>query len=190
MAHASGITMEYGNKNLEDKTLGDLPIIDESLSLSYRDYLIRLVLDRRMVGTRPPVMIKHPTDAYKFLQPLENEPREIIIALYLDPNLILIGTDEIAKGNSENARCPPYEIMKGALLTNTTRILVAHNHPHGNPEPSAGDILFTKTIVEAASILGMKCIDHIIIGNGVYYSFLESGNAKWFQNNQPHNSEY
>ena len=153
---------------------------DKLLPLSYRDYLIRLVLDRQRSDLKPIVQIQSPADAYKFLLPLETESREIILALYLDSNLRLIGVDEIARGDSECAACPAYEIFKGALLTNSSRILLAHNHPHGNPTPSKRDISFSKKIQKAALILDIKCIDHIIVGYNNYFSFMASDDTDWF----------
>ena len=69
----------------------------------------------------------------------------------------------------------PRVILKKALEENATSIILSHNHPSGNINPSREDISLTKKIKEAASYLDITVLDHIIIGNDKYYSFADSG---------------
>lgn len=77
------------------------------------------------------------------------------------------------KGTLTNCYVHPREIFKYAIMKNAASIFVAHNHPSGLATPSADDIKLTKGIVEAGKIIGIPCLDHIIIGDGSYYSFQE-----------------
>jgi DNA repair protein RadC len=63
------------------------------------------------------------------------------------------------------------EIFKGAILANAAEILIAHNHPSGNPSPSNEDIRLTKRLVEAGRIIGIEVVDHLIVAANGHYSF-------------------
>lgn len=69
----------------------------------------------------------------------------------------------------------PREVFKAALLANAAAIVVAHNHPSGDPTPSPDDMEMTRRLVAAGGVLGMSVLDHIIVGHGGYYSFHEGG---------------
>lgn len=67
----------------------------------------------------------------------------------------------------------PRDILKPVLLSNGSRLLIAHNHPSGCPEPSNQDVLFTKRVKEAGELLGIELLDNLIVGEETYYSFKE-----------------
>ena len=69
----------------------------------------------------------------------------------------------------------PRDIFAYAIKNGALNIIITHNHPSGDSTPSCEDILTTKKIIESGKILGIKVIDHIIIGNNNYYSFYEKG---------------
>ena len=66
-------------------------------------------------------------------------------------------------------------MFKAALLANAAAIIVSHNHPSGDPTPSADDVDLTRRLAAAGELLGISLLDHIVIGDGRYYSFKESG---------------
>jgi len=69
----------------------------------------------------------------------------------------------------------PREVMKPAILSNAASILVGHNHPSGNSEPSQEDIQVTRKLVEAGKIMGIELLDHIVIGEDEFVSLKEKG---------------
>ena len=71
------------------------------------------------------------------------------------------------------------EIWKAALLCNTAQIIIAHNHPSGNPKPSNEDVQITKRLIRAGQLLGIPLLDHIIVTENTYYSFRENQNDLW-----------
>ena len=74
--------------------------------------------------------------------------------------------------------CPsvhPREVFKQAIVANAAKIIVAHNHPSGDSAPSREDRNVTKMLKDAGEIMGIELVDHIIIGDGNYYSFSDSG---------------
>lgn len=78
-------------------------------------------------------------------------------------------------GTLNQVNIHPREVFKSAILTNTYRIIVAHNHPSGHIKPSSEDIKLTKELVKVGEILQIPVVDHVIVGNGGYYSFAEEG---------------
>ncbi len=116
----------------------------------------------------------HPQDLAEFMMPklryLNHEEFWVIAA---DSKNRIIEARAILKGTLTNCYVHPREIFKYAIMKNAASIFVAHNHPSGLATPSADDIKLTKGIVEAGKIIGIPCLDHIIIGDGSYYSFQE-----------------
>lgn len=98
---------------------------------------------------------------------------EHFLALLLDNRGRAISIEEIAIGNGTNIVISPREVFAMAIRKGAIGIILAHNHPSGDPEPSADDMEATKRMIEAGKILGIKVYDHIIIGDGRYISFLE-----------------
>lgn len=82
---------------------------------------------------------------------------------------------EISKGTVNMTIVHPREVFRAAIEDNAHSIILLHNHPTGDPTPSKEDIRLTDTLVKSSEILGIEIVDHIIIGDNVYYSFLEKG---------------
>jgi DNA repair protein RadC len=86
-----------------------------------------------------------------------------------------IGHVLVSRGTSSQALVDPPDVIRPALLANASRIIVAHNHPSGNPEPSKEDIALTKRLKEAGSIVGVQLLDHLVIGKHGYASLRDMG---------------
>lgn len=103
---------------------------------------------------------------------LHIKAEEYTYALCLDTALqSLQGIFEISHGSIDCSILSPREVLLRALLCGTSRLLILHNHPSGNPKPSKEDIEVTNRMQKACELIGIPLIDHIIIGNGCYYSF-------------------
>lgn len=85
----------------------------------------------------------------------------------------IVSYHEISHGDLTSSVAHPREIYKRALLNNAYAIIVVHNHPSGDPYPSTTDLETTKRLCDAGNILGVPLVDHVIIGNGSYYSMAE-----------------
>jgi DNA repair protein RadC len=92
------------------------------------------------------------------------EAREVFHVLYLDKRNTLIADERQGKGTVDHTPVYPREVIKRALELSATAIILLHNHPSGDPEPSQADILMTHKIMEIASPMGIVVHDHIIIG--------------------------
>lgn len=103
-------------------------------------------------------------------------PVEHFMTFMLDTKLRIQGFSDISKGNLDSAPVHPREVFQPALMTaKCAAIIIAHNHPSGDPTPSLQDIEVTKRITEAGEILGVRVIDHVIIGDGCFVSMKSDG---------------
>lgn len=106
--------------------------------------------------------------------------QESLRVLLLDAKLRLIRSEEIMRGSVSECMAHPREIFRQAMIHSAYAVVVLHNHPSGDPAPSAADIRITRTLREAAQLLQINLIDHIILGSPdggrlPYYSFKEAG---------------
>jgi len=106
--------------------------------------------------------------------------QESLRALYLDARLRLIRAEEITRGSVSECMAHPREIFRRAMIHSAYAVVVLHNHPSGDPAPSAADIRITRMLREAAQLLQINLIDHMILGSPdggriPYYSFKEAG---------------
>jgi len=107
---------------------------------------------------------------------LAPEVQECMGALYLDTRHRLIEHVEHFKGGYDRAAVDPRPIFAAALLSGCRGIVLYHNHPSGDPSPSAEDLAMTKRINDGCKVLGLELVDHLIIGNrGRFVSLRERG---------------
>ncbi|SEA88894.1 DNA repair protein RadC [Oribacterium sp. KHPX15] len=99
--------------------------------------------------------------------------RENIWALNLDNKLKVINYTVVAIGSIDSAPCRNADVFKAAILSNAKGIILAHNHPSGDPEPSKYDFEVTESLIASGKLLGIQVLDHLVIGNKKYYSFNE-----------------
>jgi DNA repair protein RadC len=102
-------------------------------------------------------------------------PQEHFITLLLDTKNRLIATHLVSKGTLSASPAHPREVFLEAVRRSASGVILMHNHPTGDPEPSADDLALTRQLVESARILGIRVLDHIILGSETYYSFRDSG---------------
>jgi DNA repair protein RadC len=102
-------------------------------------------------------------------------PHEVFVCLHLDSNLHLIECQELFRGSITQTAVYPREILKEALARNASAMIVAHNHPSGNPLPSSADQELTVTLMNALQLVDIPLLDHCIVSNRGFFSFSESG---------------
>lgn len=106
---------------------------------------------------------------------LSNLTQENVVALYLNTKNEIVKKETIFIGSLNSSVAHPREIFKGAIRYSAARIIVAHNHPSGNTEPSEADYSFTRRMVDAGEMMGIEVLDHFIIGENKYLSLREEG---------------
>ena len=101
--------------------------------------------------------------------------REHYVLLSLDARKKLISIDAVSVGTLDSALVHPRETFETAISRHASTIIISHNHPSNDPNPSDDDIAVTKRLVMAGRVLGISVIDHVVIGRDCYYSFQEHG---------------
>ena len=101
--------------------------------------------------------------------------QECLVALFLDVRQQLIRKKTLTMGTATGSPAHPREIFGEAVKHSAVKLIVAHNHPSGDPSPSADDLALTKRLAEAGKLMGIEVLDHIIIGAGKYLSLRELG---------------
>jgi DNA repair protein RadC len=112
------------------------------------------------------------TIADYFMEDMRHHSQEIMKMLLLDTRSNLIGEVELSKGTVNASLISPRELFIEALRKEAVYIVLVHNHPSGDPTPSKEDISFTRQVKKAGDMIGIQLLDHIIIGNHRYISFL------------------
>lgn len=119
------------------------------------------------------IEISSTSDAAKVLMPeLRYEKTENFCVLYLDIKNKLDKVKKYTDYRENSVNISIKSILKDAVKADSKKIIIAHNHPSGDPTPSKADISFTKELIEITKILEISLIDHIIIGDGVYVSVM------------------
>ncbi len=110
-----------------------------------------------------------PAAVHELLAPLaRGMQQEGFLVLCLDAKNGLINLDFATVGLVDRTQIHPREVFRMALLANCSRIILAHNHPSGDPTPSAQDIAANRQLVEAGKIIGIEVLDHVVIANPDY----------------------
>jgi DNA repair protein RadC len=111
-----------------------------------------------------------PEDVFKVMRFLEKADREMLYSLHLDAKNRIIAMELISMGSLTANLIHPREIFKGAILNNSVSVILVHNHPSGDAEPSRLDLDITERVIKAGEILGIPVVDHVVIGDGDYKS--------------------
>lgn len=114
-----------------------------------------------------PKSISCPEDVLNLLRPhMEHAPQEELHVLALDTRNGVISRRMIYRGNVNSSVVRPAELLRHAVLTAAPSVVIAHNHPSGDPTPSGADISITKETAEAARLMGIDLLDHVVIAPG------------------------
>ena len=123
----------------------------------------------------PKYKIKNPGDIYKYyMDMLRYESKEIFKVVLLNTKNEIITDVDISIGTLNASLVHPREVFRAAIRRSSNKIILIHNHPSGCPTPSSEDKSITNRLVECGEIIGIEVIDHIIIGDGLYFSFKEN----------------
>lgn len=112
---------------------------------------------------------------------LAHERKEHVMIILLDVKLRATRSIELSQGNNDTALCEPRDVMHHVLINQAAAFVLVHNHPSGDPSPSRQDVALTKNISEASKVMGLRFVDHVIIGRPAndrrhpYYSFAADG---------------
>lgn len=125
---------------------------------------------------QPKYRIEHPTHAYHLLKDeLEKETRELFIVILQDTKGFVICHEVVSIGSLSQTLVHPREVFYPAIRHKAASMIIAHNHPSGDPTPSSQDFELTKVLVGASRLIGIPIHDHLIIGQQKYTSLRQQG---------------
>ena len=118
--------------------------------------------------------IKNAKDVYNiFVDKYRNYKKEVLNVILLDTKNRIISTKEVSVGTLNLNLIHPREVFKEAIKESAFAVMLVHNHPSGDPEPSEEDLIITKQIIEAGKMLNILVLDHVIIGKDSYWNWLD-----------------
>ncbi len=128
---------------------------------------VRELTTRKYRG-KPPQAVRGPDDVVRILPRLRREQREHFVVVLLNARHEVIRVETVSIGSLNASIVHPREVFKPAVVESAASIVLVHNHPSGDPEPSEEDLSITKRLVEVGELLGIGVLDHVIVaGRGV-----------------------
>lgn len=110
-----------------------------------------------------------------FAQRLRHHTQEVFAALFLDTRHRALAFEELFSGTLDSAQVHPRELVRRALAHNAAAVIVGHNHPSGDPEPSAADRALTRCLRQALALVEVRLLDHFVVGDGPPVSLAARG---------------
>lgn len=130
-------------------------------------------LERRLIKRDP---ISNSQDLFNYLYyNMKDRTRECFKAVFLDARNRVLSTQTLFEGSLTAASVYPREVVKAALEQRAAAVIFAHNHPSGDPQPSAEDIAITRQLIFACRVMGITVHEHLVIGDNRYFSFADQG---------------
>ena len=121
-------------------------------------------------------LINSSASAHAYFAPwLRDERKEVVMVAALDAKLRVLASEKVSGGTVEQALAHPRDVFRVALAREASRLVVAHNHPSGDPTPSRDDHALTRRLRQAGEILSVHLMDHVVIGQDGYFSFADHG---------------
>ncbi len=166
---------EYGLDKLFDCSLKELQKIKGIGPSKAMQVLAMAELGKRYSQAKNPInKITQAKDVFDlFHNRLKNEKQEHFYIVMLNTKNHIIGEQLISRGILDASIIHPREIFKEAIKNSSSKILVVHNHPSGDPTPSKEDIEVTKKLIEIGEMINIHVLDHVIVGNEGFWSWIE-----------------
>ncbi len=142
--------------------------------------VMRTVFRRELVREDMPAYLAtdrftSPAQVYELFRDLRYETKEHFLTLHLDGKNRIVCLDRVSVGSLNQCVVHVREVFKSAVLSSAAAVLLIHNHPSGDPEPSREDREITRRLKDAGDLLGIPVLDHVIVGEDGYLSFVERG---------------
>jgi len=168
------IMSQYGNQAVFSE--GDVEKLEKALGLSpvqACQVVAIFELGKRLFGRQTDVFLRSPEEVFEYTRDMMRLKKEHLRGLYLDTRNKLIRDEMIAISTLNTSLAHPREIFHPAVEIRAAAIILVHNHPSGDPQPSKEDLQLTQQIYQASKIMEIEVLDHVIIGNNRYCSLRE-----------------
>ncbi len=139
------------------------------------EIIAALELGRRLLKDKPATLLLSPEDVWRELKDIRNHKKEHFIVFYLDSRSQEIKREIISVGTLNSSLVHPREVFEPAVVASAAQLILAHNHPSGNSEPSVEDTALTRRLCAAGQILGIEILDHVIVTERGHSSLRQLG---------------
>lgn len=130
-------------------------------------------LGRRFLQNKQSVLILEPKDVWEEMKDVRGSKKEHFVVFYLDTRNQEIKREIISIGSLNSSLVHPREVFEPAVRQLAAKVIIAHNHPAGDPKPSECDSIMTQKLVEAGKLLDIEIIDHVVVTQKEFYSYRE-----------------
>lgn len=168
LGHKSG-------KSIADATVEELRRISGLGLAKACEIVACFELGRRILQDKKSSLLLSPEEVWQELKDLRSQKKEHFVIFFLDARNQEIAREIISVGTLTMSVVHPREVFEAAIARSAGQILLAHNHPSGDPEPSAEDIRVTAQLCEAGKILGIQIVDHVIVSAAGFRSMKAGG---------------
>jgi len=143
---------------------------------SFDGYRVRIALVRETSDrSLPKTYARTPSDIARLVHDIADKDREHFVVVLLNTKNRVLGIDQVSIGTLDASLVHPREVFKAAILANAASVVVCHNHPSGDPTPSAEDIRISKSLKHAGEIVSISVLDHVIVTVDSHLSLREEG---------------
>jgi DNA repair protein RadC len=172
---AGKILKSFGTEKLPGLTFDDLKDYPGLGTAKACEIVACFELGKRLLKDKKVQIYLTPKDVWEELKDMRDHRKEHFIIFYLDSRNQEIKREVISIGSLNTNVVHPREVFEPAVRNFAAHIILAHNHPSGDPNPSKDDLEITKRLLEAGKILGIEVLDHIIVARNGFLSFREKG---------------
>lgn len=168
---SSKILKKFGTKELPNLTFDDLRNYPGLGPAKACEIVACFELGKRVLKDKKAQIYLEPKEIWKELKDIRNYKKEYFVVFYLDSRNQEIKREIISVGSLNANLVHPREVFEPAVRNSVAQVILAHNHPSGDPEPSEDDLEITRRLDEAGKILGIEVVDHVIVANDGFLSF-------------------
>jgi len=152
---------------------GGIPLAQDEKDA--RRFAALLEFARRALGPAPGVELARPEDVVPLLHEWRTARREHFVGFYLNARNQLLARSLVSVGSLSASIVHPREVFEPAIVRGAAGVIVAHNHPSGDPEPSPEDVAVTRRLADAGTLLGIDLLDHVVVAERGYVSLKARG---------------
>lgn len=172
---ANKILKRFGGRSLAEAGTEELKNTFGLGSARASEIIACFELGRRILQNKPSALLLSPKDVWEELKDIRDLKKEHFVVIFLDARNQILKKEVVSVGSLNANLIHPREVFEPAVRHLAAQVMVAHNHPSGDPEPSAEDIVLTRRLMEAGKIMGIEVADHIIVAKDGYVSLKERG---------------
>lgn len=170
---SGNILKKFGNEGLANASVQELKNTHGLGAAKACEIAACFEFGRRLLQSKRSELILTPQDVWNELKDIRDHKKEHFVVFFLDTRNQEIKREIISVGTLNASLVHPREVFEAAITHHAAHVIVAHNHPSGNPDPSGEDIELTHRLCDAGKLLGIELIDHVIVARGSYLSFKE-----------------